>query len=565
VDRTRTSLDTPITLTVKISGRGAHVDTHGIKDFDVQSRGSSTQIQIVNGNTSESQSFQFLLIPKRAGTLTIPALPVTLHGKTRYTQPLSIQVANAGSSGRASASGEADLHVEARVSDPTPYIGQQVVYTLTLRFGVRIANAQYTPPDFTGFTAKQIGHQKSRERVISGRRYQEVVLSYLLIPTDAGAATIGSATLRCDTVSRRKRRGRDFMDPFFNDPFFSDPLFGGQQLTPHILRSKPISLTVRELPPAPNQPSFSGLVGTFSMTASIENRNIKVGDSDTLTVTVQGDGNIMDADVPKLHVPDAFRQYADTPQNDIQLRPGGYRGKKVFRVALVPVRPGRFEVSPAPLSYFDPKAERYRSITVKPISLLVNKSDNPQETPMVYSSANSGMGLPAVRKKKVGFTGRDILSIKTGLDSVKNRKGPSLVVFLGALGLPAALFFLWMGAIRLMRRDTRPAALMAQKATRALKQAAGDLAGEEAAFLSSLHRSLVYAVCSRADACGEALTYAEARSILQGAGGSPELTDLVCELMNAIDSARFGGGSLEKADRERMLAQARQLVKGVLR
>jgi hypothetical protein len=300
------------------------------------------------------------------------------------------------------------------------------------------------------------------------------------------------------------------------------------------------------------------------MGAAIESRAIKVGDSDTLTVTLRGTGNIMDAGVPRMRVPDAFRQYADTPQSDIHLGPAGYRGKKVFRVALVPVRPGRYEVAPAAMSYFDPKAGRYRSLEVNPISLMVTKSNTAQEPPTVYSSGGSVQGRPGIRKEKVDFTGRDILSIKTGLDAAENRSGPSLTLFLATLGVPGLLFFLWMGAARLLRKDTRPAALMAQKAIRALKQAAAGDRAEAAAFLSNLRRALVYAVCARAGAGGEALTYAEARDILLKTRVSTELTDLVCGLMNDIDSARFGGVSLDPADRERLLTQAKRLIREVL-
>jgi hypothetical protein len=76
---------------------------------------------------------------------------------------------------------------------------------------------------------------------------------------------------------------------------------------------------------------------------------------------------------------------------------------------------------------------------------------------------------------------------------------------------------------------------------------------------------LVYAVCARANTKGESLTYDEARLILEGAGVPSGLADAIGLLLRDIDSARYGRSVLEKAEREKMLAQTHRLVKGVLR
>ena len=76
------------------------------------------------------------------------------------------------------------------------------------------------------------------------------------------------------------------------------------------------------------------------MTSEIENTRLAVGDSTTLTVTVQGRGNIMDAQAPQPALPEGLKTYADTPEEQIRLGADGYEGKKVFRTALVPVQAG---------------------------------------------------------------------------------------------------------------------------------------------------------------------------------------------------------------------------------
>lgn len=562
VDRTATTMDAPITLTVDVSGRDASVDTSVIRDFDVQPAGTSTQVQIVNGRTSEKQSHQFLLVPKRIGLLTIPALSVRLEKRVYQTQPIDVQV-----TGEKDGSGEGsgrDIEVRAQVSETAPYIGQQLVYTFVLRYGIQIANTQYTAPDFSGFTAKQIGETQSRQTVIDGRRYQEVGLSYLLIPMKTGPLTIGPAMLRCDAVSQQRRRS-DPMGRLFNDPFFSDSFFGTRQVTPRILRTEPITLEIQSLPPETEQAPFMGLVGSFAVSVSIDPIQIKVGDSATLVATVEGTGNIMDANTPVIQVPDAFKQYADAPESDIELGQNGYQGKKVFRFALVAVSPGNYQVGLAPGTYFDPKEKAYRPLNVSPLSLIVGHADSPREDPVVFSSSEESGALPGIIKKKVDFVGRDILPIKPGLDAVESEKELSSLVLVTVLALPALLFLLGMGSLKLREKNGNPASQMMQKARFSLKTAQKTKGASGTAFLSHIYRSLVYGICAKANTCGESLTYEEVGRILLEAGISARQSDRVTDLMKKIDSARYSGFSLDEAEKDGLLRETTQLMKEVLR
>jgi hypothetical protein len=538
------------------------VDTSVIKDFDVHSRGTSSRVEIINGRMRQQETQSFLLAPNRAGRLTVPALAVTVDGKTYHTDPIIVEVTQRTEE---NAMGAQDIEVKGRVTETTPYVGQQFIYTFLLRYGVEIANSQYTPPDFSGFTAKQIGEQQSRQGVVNGRRVQEVALSYVLIPTKSGELTIGPAVLQCDMLDRQPRRNAA-RDRMFDDPFFSDSFFGNRRLVPRVLRAGAIPLTVRPLPLEKGATSFSGLVGEFSMESSLERDEMKVGDSVTLSISIKGAGNIMDADTPVIQVPDAFKQYADSPQSDIQLAAAGYEGKKIFRLALVAVTPGSYQVVPAPVTYFDPKKGIYRPLSASPVSIRVQPPDTPQNAPVVFSPPPAGNEtLPGVQKKKVDFTGRDILPLKTGLDALENRGPLPGSLFFIALILPALLFLIVQVAFNLKRKNGTPATIMAQKSVSALKQAAGAVGGDGEAFLSHLYRALVYAVCSRANTCSESLTYEEAGQILRAAGISEENAERASALMKEIDSARYSGSLLDVPARNTLLTETSRVTKEVLR
>src|SRR5207244_11392551 len=91
-------------------------------------------------------------------------------------------------------------------------------------------------------------------------------------------------------------------DPFsedpFSDPFFALP-FGGLMEQHEInVKSDPVSLEVKALP-AGAPLTFSGAVGSFSMTAEANPKRVQIGDAITIKAAISGRGNF-----DRLHAPE---------------------------------------------------------------------------------------------------------------------------------------------------------------------------------------------------------------------------------------------------------------------
>ena len=85
----------------------------------------------------------------------------------------------------------------------------------------------------------------------------------------------------------------DFFDEMGPNPFaqYTQP----QEVT---IRSDPAILEVKPLPPgAP--PSFSGAVGSFSMTSEANPKRVQVGDPITIKAEIAGRGNFDRVDAPR--------------------------------------------------------------------------------------------------------------------------------------------------------------------------------------------------------------------------------------------------------------------------
>jgi hypothetical protein len=547
-DRTQVSLGESLQLTVSVSGGDGKADISPIRDFKVISRGTSSSVQIVNGRMSRETAENYTLIPLTEGRLKIPPLDVTVDGKVFKTEEIIIQVSKTPQQ----SDKRQYLFVEAQVSNTEPYEGQQIIYTFKFFVNVRLANARFQKPDFKGFTAKETVEKpedrKSYRTVVSGREYNVTELSFVLIPMSAGEKIIEPAVLEADLMMSRRKA-----DPFFNDPFF-----GGTELEPGVFKTEPIKVNVKPLPPYTGEGKFSGLVGNFDIHAFVENADINEGDSATLSITVEGTGNITDMEEPQIVVPDALKPYKDAPSEDIKIGESGYSGQKVFRTALVGVREGEYHLDQICLNYFDISKGSYQSKATIPLTIKVHPAKE-KDKPQIYSAPPEN-GKPS--KQKVEFTGRDILPLKEELDALQPQKTMTLTLFALLFFAPILICILLKAALIFSRKDDSPAVIMMRRAEKALKEAsASHLSGDE--FLSALYRALVSAVLSKAGTKGESLTYSEAASILQNCGYSEKTATSASDLLEKIESAKFSGVVMNETIRAELLSETRLLVRSL--
>src|SRR5690606_34136420 len=132
----------------------------------------------------------------------------------------------------------------------------------------------------------------------------------------------------------------------------------------HELEGDTVRLHVRALPAEGRPEAFTGAVGDFEVRATIEPRSLAPGDAATLTVEVDGTGNIKALPPPQLPELSGIDVYPPTEDATLTARTGGIQGVKRFRWVLVPERGGTLELPAVTYAWFDPDAAAYRSATV---------------------------------------------------------------------------------------------------------------------------------------------------------------------------------------------------------
>lgn len=546
LERTRISLGETVRLTVSTSDNVSDLDadTSGIVDFDVLSRSSSSMTQIVNGNMSVNISMVMELSPKRTGTLKIPALKVTAEGDTAYTKPIDVEVSEDKSSSSGTGANE-DVFAESRLSNDKVYMGETVLYTFCLYFREQISSPNLTLPDFRDFSATEIKSPSSYTKTINGVPYNVLEKNVLLTPQKPGKFNFDPALL-VFAASAGVRRD-----------FFGFPEAVMQKRS---LRTGTNSIEVRSLPAIPEGLSYSGFVGDLSVKMKMEPKELKTGDSATLSIEFEGKGGrVGDIGRPEIKIPDSFKVYQDEPELKEDNGAQGFSGKKTFKMAIVPTKPGAFVLEPLKITYFDSAQGSYKTIETESIHINVSMGEKSQA---VLPSGKSQEEKGGDVKKSPEVSGNDIFHIKTSLDTLRGESQISFLWFMVLFFIPPLIFCVAIFAGKLMLKSKTLSARLKAESLDSLKRAS--CVSDPGELLTLIHRAMASAVASRTDGGYEFLTSLEISTKLENLSFDSGFVKEYSNFFAEIEMLRFGGTGLSPDRMNEIKALADSLIRKVI-
>lgn len=550
VDRNVVSLDDRLVLSVQVSGaaQGNAPVLPPLEDFSVAHTERSTQIQIENFQMTTSARYDYALVPRRAGKLTIG--PVTLKdcdGEHR-TPPITVEVLDRGRPVPPPAQSVADrsappaagappaerMFIEIEADKTNPWLREQVI--LTFRFcyaDVGLAEQpSYEAPPANGFFEKHLGDGRSANytRVINGRRYQVSELKTALYPYRTGALTVGPARLKGSVLAESPRRARPPRGLFDMDDFFSDPFFGNFVKKPFSLVSNVLKIDVRPLPKE-GAPPGEVPVGRYRLSVEAKPREVRAGDPVTLAMTLSGEGDFDRVPPPRVSDPDRFKCYDPTG--------AASEGGRSFEQAIVPLDEKIREIPPVVFTYFDPGEGSYVTLKKGPFPLKV-----------LPSQAGGGkmVSLPsAAGGRDVKLLERNIVFIKAspGTLSRDARTGAPGSGFWLVQAIPLAAVAAAAAHARhrsRLRSDRGYARLYhAGRATRArLKFAEKAMReGRTEEFYGGIARAVSAYVADRLNIPAGGLTPELVHEKLASRGADPGILRRLDELYRTCDLARF--------------------------
>jgi BatD DUF11 like domain len=570
VDRTRVAQDEDVVLSVDILAtsydQAAPPDVSRLADFEIRSGPNvSSRFQWINGQTSASRTYSYVLHPRRTGTLTIPALGLLIQGRTYRTRPLQVEVVPGhGTAGgvappaappvapgqppaqQGQATG-ADVSVRGEVDLTTAYVGQQVTARFLLDTRTEVLNlALKDTPTFPGFWAEDVKLPENldmRRVQVRGENYIEYTLmKKALFPTSSGTLTIPGVTYQIQV----RRRGQDPLESFFFTP------------TETVVRkTAPITITVLPLPRDGRPDDFSGAVGQFNLSVSADRKETKVNDAVGVKVGISGEGNLNAVTRSPLPEISDFKQYDPKISSSSSVQGDRLRGEKTWDYVLIPLAPGDQSIPAVTFSYFDPKARTYRSVTSSAIPIQVARGE-----------AGSGGAYPVMSQSDVRAVRRDIHYIKLAAGRLRDESRPLYrsPLFLVLLTLPIVADF---GAVMTARRRGMAAANARSRrerrarsvARRRLREARRQMApASSRAFYAAVAQALTEYMADKFDIPAAGLTHDRIEELLASRGTPAGLRTAYHRCLEACDFARFAPTSSSGDQMVKTLAEAEETL-----
>jgi hypothetical protein len=381
-----------VELQIKVTGPGDATPPEeiSIDGLEIHATGQSRQFEIHNFSTSSSVTYNYTILPLGAGKFTIPPQTVRAGGSLLRTPELTLNVADAPgrSSGARPSRGTQSQSVRASdlvfaeliVPKKTAYVGEIVPVQIRMGFDPRVRPRLIEPPEITGqgFTAQKLQESGQISETINGRPYDVVTYKTAIAAARAGKFEVGPVKARAQVLVPRARsaprsRSRSPFDLFdlndpFSDPFFSNPFAQMGERREVEIKSEPVALEVKPLPPnAP--PSFSGAIGNFTMTTDAKPNSVQVGDPITVTSAISGRGNFDRVNAPVIEDERGWHKYPPSSKfkQDDEV---GISGTKTFETVLSP-NEKKQTLPPLAFSYFDPVKEQYVTVRSEPIAISV--------------------------------------------------------------------------------------------------------------------------------------------------------------------------------------------------
>ncbi len=354
------------------------------------STSSETSATFDNGTveTKQTKTFTYTLAANQEGVYTIGPARVTINGQTYTSNALTVKVDNNAPQAPPTQAGQnpsdddddvfnkllqqqfggllrptPDLpqansnnlyFIQAVVDKHKVYVGEQVTVTFYLVTRAQIADIDTLKyPDLKGFWKEDIdvATRLNFEPVnVNGVNYQRALLaSYALFPIHVGNSIIDPYRTKCSVVVANA--------------------MGLPQTMNLDEQSGEIPIEVMPLPEQGKPPNFSGAVGEFTASSTVDSQHTKVGQPVTLDVRLEGEGNAKLADMPKIDLGPNVQVF--DPKINMKFYPNG-RSFKDFQTLLVPRQPGEMKIPSFDFWFFNPVEKKYYETKTDELSIQVD-------------------------------------------------------------------------------------------------------------------------------------------------------------------------------------------------
>ena len=435
----------------------------------------------INGKVTFSQSYTYIIQPKRKGAFSIASASIKIGGKFIKSEPVKVIVLDPveipKNPNDPNYVAQQNIHLVAEISKTNPYVGEgiYVEYRLYVSENVSVYDTSISEaPKYNGFWNQDIKVNDFPVKMgkYNGENYRYIVLQKaLLIPTKTGKLSIDP--MRMDIVIGVPSGRADFF---------------GNAITKNIRRefaSTKKIIRPKSLPLEGKPANFAGAVGDFNFSVALSKDILKANETSQVQVKISGKGNLKLFELPTVETPAELEMYQPERKERVRVNASGLSGAVTDTYTVVPLYKGKYKIPSISFSYFNPKEKKYKTIATEDFFVDVQEG---KELITVDTSF--------VIKQEVVSTGKNFRYIATKTNFVTAKKidffksNLFYVLFLLPLiAIPIGVFIGKKNEERsndILGNKTRKAEKLAKKyLSKAQKQL-----GKKEAFYEALERAL---------------------------------------------------------------------------
>lgn len=353
IDRNPVIVNESFTLTVTANDdlpRWAFSSEPLLRDFVVGATSIDTSSVTTQGRVERTTRWTVRLTARQPGRFIIPAF--TIEGA--QTLPIDLEVIRATQQ----ADGEQrPFFIQARVSNETPFVQQQVLYEieLFLRNDFPLESGQIAAPEAENADIEQIAQNRERQEIVNGQRYRVISQEYAIIPRRSGPLEIRGARFdgRYRATSSRSLTG--FTRPEQTTLFAEDVIIDVQ----------------------PRPRDFPGAWLPSSRVELHEEWNpdtvmLPLGEPITRTISITAEG-VRPEQLPDINLewPESIRIYPDRGQPESIPARSTRISQMRYSIALIPTELGTFELPEVRVPWFNTRTNRVEYATLPARELTV--------------------------------------------------------------------------------------------------------------------------------------------------------------------------------------------------
>tara|TARA_B110001450_G_scaffold212830_1_gene204984 strand:- start:308 stop:2020 length:1713 start_codon:yes stop_codon:yes gene_type:complete len=353
----------------------------------------------INGQVSFSQSYTYIVQPKRKGELVIGKASINIAGKTIKSEPIKIIVLDAVAIPKdpndPNYVAQQNIHLVAEISKSRPYVGEgiYVEYRLYVSKNISVYDTSVTEaPQYKGFWNQNIKINEFPVKMgkYNGENYRYIVLQKaLLVPTKTGKLNIDP--MKMNIVIGVPTGRADFF---------------GNSITRNITKefaSAKKTILPKSLPVEGKPIDFTGAVGNFKFNVTLSKKVLKANESSQIKVMVSGKGNLKLFELPEITTPVELEKYQPERKEKVRINSSGISGSVSDLYTVVPQYKGKYKIPNVSFSYFNPKEKKYHTIVAE--DFFVDVLEGKELKPVIDSST--------VLKQNVISTGKNFRYIQT--------------------------------------------------------------------------------------------------------------------------------------------------------